>query len=54
MPNFIGRRREGEPKYVTFDTIKDKLPEGMIDLIMQGGRIREEARVTAENQHKEV
>lgn len=49
LPQFLGHRRDGEPKYKTLDTIEDKLSEGMLELIMQGGRIREEARRAAEN-----
>lgn len=49
MPNFLGsKKRDGEPKYKTLDMIEESLPSGMIELIMQGGRIRDEARKALE------
>jgi hypothetical protein len=48
MPNFLGTKRvSGEAKYKTYEEIEATLPEGMLEQIMQGGRIREEARQTS-------
>jgi hypothetical protein len=46
-PNFLGTKDGSVMKYQRYSDIKDVLPEGMIDRIMEGTRIRAEARQKA-------